>query len=78
MVVNNGTLTAAKLRIAASGVVSGYTFGGKGGVNNDYDWTPVPSQTFLPVQTRDVTDGNIAREYSKKINLGNYTFYFNE
>lgn len=76
VVVNNGTLTAAKLRVSASGVVNGYTFGGKGGVNNDYNWTPA-LQNFIPVQTRDVTDGNIAREYGKKINVGNYTFYFN-
>lgn len=76
VVVNNGTLTAAKLRVSASGVVNGYTFGGKGGVNNDYNWTPV-LQNFIPVQTRDVTDGNIAKEYSKKITVGNYTFYFN-
>lgn len=76
VVVSNGTLTAAKLRVSASGVVNGYTFGGKGGVNNDYNWTPA-LQNFIPVQTRDVTDGNVAREYSKKINVGNYTFYFN-
>lgn len=76
VVVSNGTLTAAKLRVSASNVVNGYTFGGTGGVNNDYNWTPV-MVNFLPTQTRDTTDGNIAREYSKKINVGNYTFYFN-